>query len=71
MNENISNLKTPTLYLHGDKDSIVPISSGDELSRLANVKFITVSNSKHEILNQENKHCLFKNGDASRATIKA
>jgi alpha-beta hydrolase superfamily lysophospholipase len=55
VNKNISNLKTPTLYLHGDKDSIVPISSGDELSRLANVKFITVFNSKHEILNQDTR----------------
>ena len=27
----------------------------DELSRLANVKFITVSNSKHEILNQDTR----------------
>ena len=55
VNDNINNLKTNTLYLHGDGDTIVPISSGENLSKLPNVKFVTVRNSKHEILNQDTR----------------
>ena len=55
VNENIKNLKTPTILLHGENDKIVPISSGIELSKLENVKFVPVSNSKHEILNQDTR----------------
>ncbi len=55
VNDNINNLKTNTLYFHGDGDTIVPISSGKNLSKLPNVKFVTVRNSKHEILNQDTR----------------
>ena len=55
VNDNINNLKINTLYLHGDGDTIVPISSGENLSKLPNVKFVTVRNSKHEILNQDTR----------------
>ena len=55
VNENIEKLKIPTLVLHGDKDKIVPIKASEEISKLENVKFITVENSKHEILNQDTR----------------
>ena len=55
VNENIEKLKIPTLVLHGDKDKIVPIKASEDISKLENVKFITVENSKHEILNQDTR----------------
>ena len=55
VNENIEKLKIPTLVLHGDKDKIVPIKASENISKLENVKFITVENSKHEILNQDTR----------------
>ena len=55
VNENIEKLKTPTLVLHGDQDKIVPIKASEDISKLENVKFITVENSKHEILNQDTR----------------
>ena len=55
VNENIKKLKTPTLVLHGDQDKIVPIKASENISKLENVKFITVQNSKHEILNQDTR----------------
>ena len=55
VNENIEKLKIPTLVLHGDKDKIVPIKTSENISKLENVKFIIVENSKHEILNQDTR----------------
>jgi alpha-beta hydrolase superfamily lysophospholipase len=55
VNENIDKLKIPTLVLHGDKDKIVPIKASENISKLENVKFIIVENSKHEILNQDTR----------------
>ena len=55
VNENIEKLKIPTLVLHGDKDKIVPIKASENIAKLENVKFITVENSKHEILNQDTR----------------
>ena len=55
VNENIEKLKIPTLVLHGDKDKIVPIKASENISKLENVKFIIIENSKHEILNQDTR----------------
>jgi alpha-beta hydrolase superfamily lysophospholipase len=55
VNENIQNLKIPTLVLHGSGDKIVPIKASSKISQLENVKFIKVDNSKHEILNQDTR----------------
>ena len=55
VNENIEKLKIPTLVLHGDQDKVVPIKASESISKLENVKFITVENSKHEILNQDTR----------------
>ena len=55
VNENIEKLKIPTLVLHGDNDKIVPIKASENISKLENVKFIIVENSKHEILNQDTR----------------
>ena len=55
VNENIQNLKIPTLVLHGSGDKIVPIKASGKISQLENVKFIKVDNSKHEILNQDTR----------------
>ena len=55
VNENIHNLKIPTLVLHGANDKIVPIKVNDKISQLDNVKFLKVENSKHEILNQDTR----------------
>ena len=55
VNENIEKLKIPTLVLHGDQDKVVPIKASENISKLENVKFITVENSKHEILNQDTR----------------
>ena len=55
VNENIKNLKIPTLVLHGADDKIVPIKVSDKISQLDNVKFLKVENSKHEILNQDTR----------------
>tara|TARA_Y100000816_G_scaffold39704_1_gene24988 strand:- start:172 stop:909 length:738 start_codon:yes stop_codon:yes gene_type:complete len=55
VNKNIEKLKVPTLVLHGDQDKIVPIKASENISKLENVKFITVKNSKHEILNQDTR----------------
>ena len=45
VNQNINNLKTPTILFHGENDTIVPISSSSELSELENVEYIVVQNS--------------------------
>jgi alpha-beta hydrolase superfamily lysophospholipase len=55
VNENISNLDIPTIVLHGKQDKIVPISGCSEISKLKNVTFIEIENSKHEILNQDTR----------------
>ena len=55
VNENIQNLKIPTLVLHGSGDKIVPVKASSKISQLENVKFIKVENSKHEILNQDTR----------------
>ena len=55
VNENISKLELPTIVLHGKQDKIVPISGCSEISKLKNVTFIEVENSKHEILNQDTR----------------
>ena len=55
VNKNIEELKIPTLVLHGDEDKVVPIKASEQISKLENVKFITVENSKHEILNQDTR----------------
>ena len=38
-----------------DRDKVVPIKASENISKLENVKFITVKNSKHEILNQDTR----------------
>ena len=53
--ENISNLKIPTIVLHGDNDRVCPIDGNEKIMKLENVKFITVNNSAHEILNQDTR----------------
>ena len=53
--ENIDKLTIPTIVLHGKGDSIVPISGCKNISKLENVTFIEVENSKHEILNQDTR----------------
>ena len=55
VNTNIHDLKIPTLILHGAGDKIVPIKVNNKISQLGNVKFLTVENSKHEILNQDTR----------------
>ena len=55
VNENIDKLDIPTIVLHGKNDKIVPISGCSEISKLENVTFIEVENSKHEILNQDTR----------------
>jgi alpha-beta hydrolase superfamily lysophospholipase len=55
VNENISKLELPTIVLHGKQDKIVPISGCSEISKLKNVTFKEVENSKHEILNQDTR----------------
>ena len=55
VNENITKLDIPTIGLHGSDDKIVPISGCKEISKLSNVKFVKVKNSKHEILNQDTR----------------
>ena len=55
VNENIHQLNIPTIVLHGSDDKIVPISRYQKISKLTNVKFIEVKNSKHEILNQDTR----------------
>ena len=37
------------------KAEIVPIKASENISKLENVKFIIVENSKHEILNQDTR----------------
>ena len=53
--ENISNLKIPTIVLHGDNDRVCPIDGNEKIMKLENVKFIKVNNSAHEILNQDTR----------------
>ena len=55
VNSNIQNLNTETLVLHGENDTISPIQGSSVLSKLENVKYIKVANSKHEILNQDTR----------------
>ena len=55
VNNNIEKLSIPTIVLHGKQDSIVPISGCKKISKLNNVTFIEVENSKHEILNQDTR----------------
>ena len=55
VDENIDKLTIPTIVLHGKGDSIVPISGCKNISKLENVTFIEVENSKHEILNQDTR----------------
>ena len=55
VNNNIEKLSIPTIVLHGKQDSIVPISGCEKISKLNNVTFIEVENSKHEILNQDTR----------------
>lgn len=55
VNDNIEKLSIPTIVLHGKGDSIVPISGCNKISKLNNVTFIEVENSKHEILNQDTR----------------
>ncbi len=55
VNENIANLKTPTILFHGENDTIVPITSSNKISELENVDYIVVENSKHELLNQDTR----------------
>ena len=55
VNENIHKLNIPTIVLHGKNDKIVPISGCNEISKLENVTFIEIQNSKHEILNQNTR----------------
>ncbi len=55
VNENIGKLDIPTIVLHGKQDKIVPISGCSRISKLDNVTFIEVENSKHEILNQDTR----------------
>ena len=53
--ENINRLTIPTIVLHGDNDKVCPIDGNKEISKLENVKFVTVKNSMHEILNQDTR----------------
>ena len=53
--ENINRLTIPTIVLHGDNDKVCPIDVNKEISKLENVKFVTVNNSMHEILNQDTR----------------
>ena len=53
--ENINRLTIPTIVLHGDNDKVCPIDGNKEISKLENVKFVTVNNSMHEILNQDTR----------------
>ena len=55
VNENVGNLNIPTIVLHGKEDTIVPISGCKNISKLENVTFVEVENSKHEILNQDTR----------------
>ena len=55
INENIDNLKTPTILFHGENDTIVPITSSTKIGELENVDYIVVKNSKHELLNQDTR----------------
>ena len=55
VNDNINNLKTPTILFHGENDTIVPIASSSKLSELENVEYVVVQNSKHELLNQDTR----------------
>ena len=55
VNANIDKLNIPTIVLHGKYDKIVPISGCRAISKLDNVKFVEVNNSKHEILNQDTR----------------
>ena len=55
INENINNLKTPTILFHGENDTIVPITSSTKIGELENVDYIVVKNSKHELLNQDTR----------------
>ena len=55
VNDNIENLSTPTILFHGENDTIVPIKASNGIKQLENVEFITVENSKHEILNQDTR----------------
>ncbi len=55
VNDNIEKLSIPTIVLHGKGDSIVPITGCNKISKLNNVTFIEVENSKHEILNQDTR----------------
>ncbi|GIS38393.1 MAG: hypothetical protein Ct9H90mP10_07940 [Actinomycetota bacterium] len=43
--ENINRLTIPTIVLHGDNDKVCPIDGNKEISKLENVKFVTVNNS--------------------------
>ena len=53
--ENINRLTIPTIVLHGDNDKVCPIDGNKEISKLENVKFVTVNNSMHEVLNQDTR----------------
>ena len=55
VNNNIEKLEIPTIVLHGKGDVLVPISACEKISRLNNVTFVEVDNSKHEILNQDTR----------------
>ena len=55
VNNNIEKLEIPTIVLHGKGDVLVPISGCEKISRLNNVTFVEVDNSKHEILNQDTR----------------
>ena len=55
VNNNIENLSTPTILFHGENDTIVPIEASNGIKQLENVEFISVENSKHEILNQDTR----------------
>ena len=55
VDENIENLNIPTIVLHGKEDTIVPISGCKNISKLENVTFVEINNSKHEILNQDTR----------------
>ena len=55
VNDNIEYLSTPTILFHAENDTIVPIKASNGIKQLENVEFITVENSKHEILNQDTR----------------
>jgi len=55
VNKNIKKLNTPTILFHGEDDTIVPIKASNNIKQLDNVEFVTVKNSKHEILNQDTR----------------